>query len=278
MTAPNTAPAATAADQGVGTRLPFNQEEFLKDIDQRVARLIAKHKGDPEEAIALVMSENKKYRDQNDALNRQVAELRERQPGKEDLVLKTPEERALFKAIQDLVADKTITKPEDLAKLIKEHGELKAKDAKRADEDLAKELAGEEWDDIGLKEFLELKQMTGEVKTINIRDPKDPKKTVQEKIPHVRPKNDDKSAAQPLKEWLEATASKTVLALLRKDGKGADTTDTRDGRRRVASFPDQSSVSTSKTGKAGSASSSPEAVGNYLSNTFSLPDHLPKKE
>lgn len=271
MTAPNTTTAAPA-DQGVSTRLPFNQEEFLKDLPEKVARLITKNKGDTEEAMGLVMSENKKYRDQLDALNRQNTELRAALPGKDDVILKTAEDRALFKAAQEL----KLAKPEDLPALVKERDELRAKDDARASEDLARELAGDEFDDVGLKEILELKGMVGEIKTVTIRDPKDPKKTVQEKLPHVKPKNDDKAAAQPLKEWLDASVSKTLLAAIRKDPT-KDTTHS-DGRRRVASFPDQSSVTTPKGGKATDQGSGKEAVGNYLNSTFTLPDHLKKKE
>lgn len=275
-----TIPAIVApAPQGDAPRLPFNQEDFLKDIDARVARLITKNKGDPEEALGLLMNENKKYRDQNDALTRLNAQLTQVQPSKEDLVLKTAEDRALFKAAQDLLTAKVIAKPEDLPTLVAQRDDLLKKDTERAESELITELAGDEYDDVGLKSVMEIHGMAGELKTITVRDPKDPKKTLQEKIPHVKKRNDEKAVAQPLKEWLDATLNKTTLAIIRKDGVAKnDSSDTRDGRRRVASFPDQSSVATITKGKANEAGSNTEAVGKYLSSTFTLPDHLTKKK
>lgn len=269
MTAPNTAPVV----QGdTTTRLPFNAEDFLKDIDQRVARLITKNKGDPEEAIALVMMENKKYRDQLAAMEGQLKSYTERLP-KDAVVLTTAEDRALFKAAQDL----KLAKPEDLPALVKERDELLVKQKDRDEESLYADLAGDEYDDVGLREILGLKGVTGVQKEITVRDPKDPKKTVKEKIPHIK---DKAGVEQPLKEWLDANVSKTLLAALRKDASAKDSGSTASdgGRRRPASFPDQSSVATPSKGKAGALGSNQEAVGNYLSNTFTLPDHLKKKE
>lgn len=171
-----------------------------------------------QEVRALEQKNNRLLR-RNRELKSQVDELEQTKPGDDSVVLAKDDaaEWAAFKKLN--------VKATDVEKTIKEHGDLKAKDVERADEEKFADAA----EALGYENVaLFTRMLTREGLHLEFRDERvkdeDSGKTITVRVPVVRPKADDKAELEPLDSYLEREMPE-IVPVLQAEPEGEDDED-----------------------------------------------------